>query len=184
LARRALRSLVSLAAIAVLTFGGFRAFPVNDHNTRLRVLAARFDYCERVGILRGRLGFDSRHAHFQSLFFRAHRNPDRPAVSLSKLPTPAYDLVDFDAFGTRSGDGTLPYAPTLSSITVRFNAYDGRRVAEDVAELTRVFRMHKIALVDSNFLVNTRGATDVARGLIASRTRVGLFRHPPTYCAV
>jgi radical SAM superfamily enzyme YgiQ (UPF0313 family) len=112
------------------------------------------------------------------------QNPDRPSVSLSKLPAPAYDLVDFDAYEAMSGERTLPYATSVGCpydcsyctdavfYNRRFNAYDGRRVAEEMAELTRAYRLKKIALVDSNFLVNTRRAAEIARGLIASGTRV------------
>lgn len=112
------------------------------------------------------------------------KGPDRPATALSKLPTPAYDLVDFDAYEAKSGERSLPYATSVGCpydcsyctdavfYNRRFNAYDALRVAEEMAELTRSYRLHKIALVDSNFLVNTRRAVDIARGLIASRTRV------------
>jgi len=112
------------------------------------------------------------------------QGPDRPAMALSKLPTPAYDLVDFDAYEAKSGHRSLPYATSVGCpydcsyctdavfYNRRFNAYDARRVAEEMAELTRRFRLQKIALVDSNFLVNTRRAADIARGLIATGARI------------
>ena len=105
-------------------------------------------------------------------------------MALSKLPTPAYDLVDFDAYEAKSGHRSLPYASSVGCpydcsyctdavfYNRRFNAYDARRVAEEMAELTRRFRLQKIALVDSNFLVNTRRAAEIARGLIATGTRI------------
>jgi len=112
------------------------------------------------------------------------QGPKRPQMALSKLATPAYDLVDFDAYEAKSGERSLPYASSVGCpydcsyctdavfYNRRFNAYDARRVAEEMCDLTRRFRLHKIALVDSNFLVNTRRAVDIARGLIGSRTRV------------
>jgi radical SAM superfamily enzyme YgiQ (UPF0313 family) len=112
------------------------------------------------------------------------QNPIRPAVALSKLPTPAYDMVDFDAYEAISGERTLPYATSVGCpydcsyctdavfYNRRFNAYGGRRVAEEMADLTRAYRLKKIALVDSNFLVNTRRAAEIARGLIESGARV------------
>jgi anaerobic magnesium-protoporphyrin IX monomethyl ester cyclase len=115
---------------------------------------------------------------------RIHRNPDRPSTPLTDLPTPAYDMVDFDAYEAMSGERTLPYATSVGCpydcsyctdavfYNRRFNAYGARRTAEEITELTRRFRLRKIALVDSNFLVNTRRAVDIARGLIESGTRV------------
>jgi radical SAM superfamily enzyme YgiQ (UPF0313 family) len=115
---------------------------------------------------------------------RIHQNPDRPNTPLSSLPKPAYDLVDFDAYEALSGERTLPYATSVGCpydcsyctdavfYNRRFNAHGARRVAEEIAELTRRFRLRKIALVDSNFLVNTRRAVDIARGLIETGTRV------------
>jgi anaerobic magnesium-protoporphyrin IX monomethyl ester cyclase len=113
-----------------------------------------------------------------------HQNPDRPSSPLSKLPKPAYDLADFDAYEARSGERTLPYASsvgcpyecTYCTDTVfynrRFNAYTARQVAEEMTEMTQRFRLRKIALVDSNFLVNTRRAADIARALIESGANV------------
>jgi anaerobic magnesium-protoporphyrin IX monomethyl ester cyclase len=115
---------------------------------------------------------------------RIHQNPDRPNSPLSNLPKPAYDLADFDAYEAISGERTLPYASSVGcpyecsycTDTVfynrRFNAYSARQVAEEMTEMTQRFRLRKIALVDSNFLVNTRRAADIARGLIETRARV------------
>lgn len=115
---------------------------------------------------------------------RIQQNPDRPNAPLSSLPKPAYDLVDFDAYEALSGERTLPYATSVGCpydcsyctdavfYNRRFNAYSARRVAEDITELTRRHRLRKIALVDSNFLVNTRRAAEIARGLIETDARV------------
>jgi anaerobic magnesium-protoporphyrin IX monomethyl ester cyclase len=115
---------------------------------------------------------------------RIQQNPDRPNAALSSLPKPAYDLVDFDAYEALSGERTLPYAASVGCpydcsyctdavfYNRRFNAYSARRVAEDITELSRQHRLRKIALVDSNFLVNTRRAVEIARGLIEAGARV------------
>jgi anaerobic magnesium-protoporphyrin IX monomethyl ester cyclase len=115
---------------------------------------------------------------------RIQQNPDRPAVALSQLSSPAYDLVDFDAYEAASGERTLPYASSVGCpydcsyctdavfYNRRFNAYDGRTAGEEMVELARRFRLRKIALVDSNFLVNRRRAADIAHTLIESRTCV------------
>ncbi|HVW84124.1 MAG TPA: cobalamin-dependent protein, partial [Bryobacteraceae bacterium] len=44
---------------------------------------------------------------------RIRRNPDRPAIPLSELPAPAYDLVDFDAYERACGRRKLPYATSI-----------------------------------------------------------------------
>jgi anaerobic magnesium-protoporphyrin IX monomethyl ester cyclase len=115
---------------------------------------------------------------------RIQQNPDRPNAPLSSLHKPAYDLVDFDAYEALSGERTLPYATSVGCpydcsyctdavfYNRRFNAYGAPRVAEEMAELTRQHRLRKIALVDSNFLVNTRRAVDIARGLIKTGAHV------------
>jgi radical SAM superfamily enzyme YgiQ (UPF0313 family) len=115
---------------------------------------------------------------------RIFRNPDRPTEALSKLPTPAYDLVDFDAYEAMSGERTLPYATSVGCpydcsyctdavfYNRRFNAYNAARVAEEITALAERYRLRKIALVDSNFLVNTRRAVEIARAMIASGTRI------------
>lgn len=45
-----------------------------------------------------------------------HRNPDRPSLPLSSLPSPAYDLVDFDAYEFASGERKLPYATSVGCL--------------------------------------------------------------------
>lgn len=113
---------------------------------------------------------------------RMHQNPDRPRTPLSKLPRPAYDLVDFDAYEDGNGERTLPYATSLGCpyacnyctdsvyYNRRFHAYDAQRVAEEMTGLAAQHRLRKIALVDSNFLVNTRRAADIARSLTERRS--------------
>ncbi len=107
-------------------------------------------------------------------------NPDRPVARLSTLPPPAYDLVDFDAYERVSGERKLPYASSVGcpyacnycTDTVfynrRFNAYSAVRVVDEVAALVARHRLTEVALLDSNFLVDTRRALEIARGFLQS----------------
>ncbi len=109
-----------------------------------------------------------------------HQNPDRPAVPISSLPPPAYDLVDFDAYERVTGERKLlygtsvgcPYACHYCTDTVfynrRFNAYSAQRAEEEITDLVSRHRLDKVALLDSNFLVDTRRTVEIARRLLAS----------------
>ncbi len=110
-------------------------------------------------------------------------NPDRPVARLSTLPPPAYDLVDFDAYERVCGERKLPYASSVGcpyacsycTDTVfynrRFNAYPARRVIDEVTALVARHRLREVALLDSNFLVDTRRAVEIARGFLESGLR-------------
>ncbi len=109
---------------------------------------------------------------------RIWHNPDRPAARLSTLPSPAYDLVDFDAYERIGGGRKLPFASSVGcpyacnycTDTVfykrRFNAYSAVRVVDEVTRLVERHRLKEVALLDSNFLVDTRRALEIARGFL------------------
>ena len=111
---------------------------------------------------------------------RIHRNPDRPVSPIDKLSAPAYELVDFDAYEKAGGGRQLPYATSVGcpyackycTDTVfynrRFNAYSTARVVEEVTRLVGDYRIEQVSLLDSNFLVNTKRAVEIARGFSAS----------------
>lgn len=111
-------------------------------------------------------------------------NPDRPAMSLSSLPAPAWDLADLDAYETSTGVRKLPYATSVGcpyacnycTDTVfynrRFNAYSAERVVNDLSELSAQYQLTEVALLDSNFLVDVRRAVAIARGLIEHKVQV------------
>lgn len=113
-----------------------------------------------------------------------HRNPPRPAAPLCSLPPPAYHLVDFDAYERATGERSVPYATSLGcpyacnycTDTVfyrrRFNALSARRVVEEITTLAASRRLRKVALVDSNFLVDAERAVSIARGVLASGLRL------------
>jgi radical SAM superfamily enzyme YgiQ (UPF0313 family) len=112
-----------------------------------------------------------------------HHNPDRPVARIEALPAPAYDLADFDAYEQVSGERKLPYASSVGcpyacnycTDTVfykrRFNAYSAARVVREVTALVARHRLSEVALLDSNFLVDTRRAVAIARGFLASGFR-------------
>jgi radical SAM superfamily enzyme YgiQ (UPF0313 family) len=99
------------------------------------------------------------------------------------LPSPAYDLADFDAYERAGGGRKLPYASSVGcpyacnycTDTVfynrKFNAYSAERVVTEVTSLAARYRLHEIALLDSNFLVDRRRAVEIARGFLASGQR-------------
>ncbi len=111
-----------------------------------------------------------------------HHNPDRPVVRLNDLPAPAYDLVDFDAYERVGGGRKLPYATSVGcpyacnycTDTVyynrRFYALSPQRVVREVTDLVSRYGLREVALLDSNFLVDTRRALEIARGFLDSGT--------------
>lgn len=114
---------------------------------------------------------------------RIYENADRPAAPISDLPSPAYDLVDWDAYEQASGERKLPYGTSIGcpyacnycTDTVfynrRFNPYGVEQVVAEVTGLVRRHRLDRVALIDSNFLVDTRRAVGIARGFVDSGLR-------------
>ena len=105
-------------------------------------------------------------------------NPARTATRLSELPLPAYDLADFAGYEAAGGGRTLPYATSVGcpyacsycTDTVfynrRFNALPAQRVVEEVVQLARRHDIREVSLLDSNFLVDTKRAVQIARGFL------------------
>ncbi len=114
---------------------------------------------------------------------RIHENPNRPSSSISDLPSPAYDLIDFDDYERSGGGRKLPYATSIGCpyacnyctdmvfYNRRFNPYDVARVVAEVTGLVRRHRLDEVALVDSNFLVDIHRAVGIARGFLDSGTK-------------
>jgi radical SAM superfamily enzyme YgiQ (UPF0313 family) len=111
------------------------------------------------------------------------QNPDRPTIKLSDLPTPAYDLVDFNAYERATGERKLPYATSIGCpyacnyctdmvfYNRRFNAYGASEVANELAELVKRYGLTEVALVDSNFPVDVRRAVSIAQAILDSGVR-------------
>jgi radical SAM superfamily enzyme YgiQ (UPF0313 family) len=110
-------------------------------------------------------------------------NGDRPSSPLSSLPSPAYDLVDFESYARATGGRKLPYATSIGCpyacnyctdmvfYNRSFNPQTVSSVVNEMVDLVKTYELDEIALVDSNFLVDTRRATALARGFIESGVR-------------
>jgi anaerobic magnesium-protoporphyrin IX monomethyl ester cyclase len=111
-------------------------------------------------------------------------NPDRSPSPLSSLPAPAYDLVDFDEYARVAGGRKLPYATSIGCpyacnyctdsvfYSRRFNPADVAHIVDDVARLVRKHDLSEIALVDSNFLVDTKRAVAIAQGFLQAGLKI------------
>src|SRR5262249_17523957 len=108
------------------------------------------------------------------------QNSDRAAIPLSDLPSPAYDLIDFDVYERTCGERKLPYATSIGCpyacsyctdmvfYNRRFNPYDAGRVVDEITGLVKRHRIHEVSLVDSNFLVDVRRSLAIAAGILQS----------------
>jgi len=111
---------------------------------------------------------------------RKQHNPERRVQRLESLPTPAFDLVDFDAYERACGLRKLAYATSVGCPYAcnyctdmvfykrRFNALPAERVADELAALVVRYRIEEVALLDSNFPVDIHRALDIARGIADS----------------
>jgi radical SAM superfamily enzyme YgiQ (UPF0313 family) len=114
---------------------------------------------------------------------RKQHNPERRVERLESLPTPAFDLVDFDAYERACGLRKLAYATSVGCPYAchyctdmvfykrRFNALPAERVVRELAELVLRYRIEEVALLDSNFPVDLHRALDIARGIRDSGVR-------------
>jgi anaerobic magnesium-protoporphyrin IX monomethyl ester cyclase len=108
---------------------------------------------------------------------RQLHNPERPVQLLESLPTPAFDLVDFDAYERACGVRKLAYATSVGCPYAcnyctdmvfykrRFNALSAERVTSELADLVVRHGIEEVALLDSNFPVDLRRALAIARGI-------------------
>ena len=97
-------------------------------------------------------------------------NGDRPSSPLSSLPSPAYDLADFESYAKATGARKMPYATSIGCpyacnyctdmvfYNRRFNPLTVSGVVSEVVELVLRYALDEVSLVDSNFLVDTRRA--------------------------
>ena len=122
-------------------------------------------------------------------------NPERRVQRLESLPTPAFDLVDFDAYERACGVRKLAYATSVGCPYAcnyctdmvfykrRFNALPAERVVDELTDLVARYRIEEVALLDSNFPVDLHRALDIARDIARIRREVpldlpGLDRFP------
>jgi anaerobic magnesium-protoporphyrin IX monomethyl ester cyclase len=102
---------------------------------------------------------------------------------LEALPTPAFDLVDFDAYARLCGVRKLAYATSVGCPYAcnyctdmvfykrRFNTLSAERVVGELANLVPRYRIEEVALLDSNFPVDLRRAIRIAQGIVDSRVK-------------
>jgi radical SAM superfamily enzyme YgiQ (UPF0313 family) len=107
----------------------------------------------------------------------AQHNLDRHVQPLESLPTPAFDLIDFDAYERACGMRKLAYATSVGCPYAcnyctdmvfykrRFNALSAERVAGELAALVPRYRIEEVALLDSNFPVDLRRALRIAAAI-------------------
>ena len=108
------------------------------------------------------------------------QNPDRPVSRIEELPSPAFEMADFDAYEKAGGGRSLtyatsvgcPYACNYCTDTVfynrHFNAYPAERVVSEVTALVEKHGLEAVTLLDSNFLVDTKRAVRIAEGFLES----------------
>ncbi len=96
---------------------------------------------------------------------------------LANLPTPAFDMVDFDAYERVCGMRKLAYATSVGCPYAcnyctdmvfykrRFNALPAERVVSEMTSFAERYRIDEIALLDSNFPVDVHRALEIARGI-------------------
>jgi anaerobic magnesium-protoporphyrin IX monomethyl ester cyclase len=111
----------------------------------------------------------------------ATHSPERRISLLDDLPTPAFDLADFDAYERVSGIRKLPYATSVGCPYAcnyctdmvfykrRFNALAPERVVAEVTELAARHRIEEVAMLDSNLPVDWRRALAIAKGFFESK---------------
>lgn len=109
--------------------------------------------------------------------------PERRVALLDDLPTPAFELADFDAYERVSGIRKLEYATSVGCPYAcnyctdmvfykrRFNALEASRVVAEVSELAARHRIQEVAMLDSNLPVDWRRALDIAKGFLAAKTK-------------
>jgi len=114
---------------------------------------------------------------------RAVHEPDRPVENINHLPSPAYHLIDFDAYARVRGKREMgyvtsvgcPYACNYCTDQVfykrRFNAYKAERVVSEVSELVERYRLDEVAFLDSNFPVDVKRALAIGRGLLEQKVK-------------
>ncbi len=106
--------------------------------------------------------------------------PERRVALLDDLPTPAFEMTDFDAYERVSGERKLAYATSVGCPYAcnyctdmvfykrRFNALEPERVVREVTELVVQYRIQEVAMLDSNLPVDWRRARDIAQGFVNS----------------
>lgn len=108
---------------------------------------------------------------------------ERRVALLDDLPTPAFEMANFDAYERVSGERKLAYATSVGCPYAcnyctdmvfykrRFNALEPGRVVNEVTELVTKHRITEVAMLDSNLPVDWRRAREIAQGFVDSRVK-------------
>jgi anaerobic magnesium-protoporphyrin IX monomethyl ester cyclase len=114
---------------------------------------------------------------------RVVHEPDRPVENVNNLPSPAYHLVDYDAYARVRGKREMGYATSVGCpyscnyctdqvfYRRRFNAYKAPRVISEVLDLVGRHRLDEVAFLDSNFPVDVKRALEIARGFLEHKVK-------------
>src|SRR5208337_2393737 len=106
---------------------------------------------------------------------------ERRVALLGDLPTPAFELAEFDAYERVSGERKLAYATSVGCPYAcnyctdmvfykrRFNALAAERVVSEVTELASRYRIEEVAMLDSNLPVDWRRALEIAQGFVEAK---------------
>jgi len=107
--------------------------------------------------------------------------PERRVALLDDLPMPAFEMANFDAYERIAGERKLAYATSVGCPYAcnyctdmvfykrRFNALEAARVVSEVTELVGRYRIHEVAMLDSNLPVDWHRARDIAQGFLDSK---------------
>lgn len=109
-------------------------------------------------------------------------NPKRELKPLRDLPRKAYELADFDAYERVCGRRWAMYATSLACpyncgyctnagvYGRKWNALPAEQAAEEMADLSRRYRIETIWIADDNFMVDKHNALGIAEGLLKRNT--------------
>jgi anaerobic magnesium-protoporphyrin IX monomethyl ester cyclase len=133
--------------------------------------------------LAAKKSFNGVHGVSSKQFGLPQHAPERRVALLDDLPTPAFEMADFDAYERVSGERKLAYATSVGCPYAcnyctdmvfykrRFNALEPKRVIGEVTELVAKYRITEVAMLDSNLPVDWHRARDIAQGFLDSKIK-------------
>ena len=110
-------------------------------------------------------------------------NPDRRTTYIQDLPPKSYHLVDLEPYARLSGRRWITYTSShgcpydcsfcsnASLYGRAWNALPAARVATEMTDLVRRFRLDMVDIIDDNFLVDRQRGIDIAKGILESGER-------------
>ncbi len=107
-------------------------------------------------------------------------NANRPTANIDSLPAKSYHLIDFEAYAKLSGKRWITYTSShgcpydcsfcsnASLYGRAWNALPAARVASEIIELVKRFRLDLVDIIDDNFLVDRPRGVEIARAIVES----------------